>query len=129
VPDPGISAEKWVAWIERVIRHHNAQLGELQYIFCSDDYLHRLNVEHLQHDTLTDIITFPYADPPLVSGDIFISTERVADNASDLDIPFDTELRRVLIHGVLHLCGFPDKQPEEAARMRGLEEEALELYP
>jgi probable rRNA maturation factor len=128
VPDPGIETGRWVAWIKRIIQHHRAQLGTLQYIFCSDDYLHRLNVEHLQHDTLTDIITFPYSDPPLVSGDIFISTERVVDNAKDLDISFDTELRRVLIHGVLHLCGFPDKKPEEARRMRALEDEALALY-
>ena len=75
-------------WIEQVIQHHQGELGQLQYIFCSYEYLHQLNVEYLNHDTLTDIITFPYADPPIVSGDLYISTERVADNAAERDLPF-----------------------------------------
>ncbi|WP_020537309.1 rRNA maturation RNase YbeY [Lewinella cohaerens] len=114
-------------WIERVIQHHKGALGQLQYIFCNDEYLHQLNVEYLDHDTLTDIITFPYADPPVVSGDLYISTDRVAENATELGLPFLTELQRVIIHGVLHLCGFGDKTQEEAQRMRKLEEEALAM--
>jgi len=114
-------------WIEQVIQHHQGELGQLQYIFCSDEYLHQLNVEYLDHDTLTDIITFPYADPPVVSGDLYISTDRVADNAAERDLPFLTELQRVIIHGVLHLCGYGDKTPKEAQQMRELEEEALAM--
>lgn len=115
-------------WIKRVVAHHDAELGSVQYIFCSDHYLHQVNVEFLDHDTLTDIITFPYAKPPVVAGDIFISTERVADNAQDLATSPNEELRRVLIHGILHLCGYGDKTPTEAQRMRALENEALRMY-
>ena len=116
------------AWIEQVIGHHGCTLGTLSYIFCSDPYLHRLNLEYLDHDTLTDIITFPYAEPPQVSGDLYISLDRVADNAQDRSLSFGQELKRVVIHGVLHLCGFGDKTPEEAARMRELEDEALAMF-
>lgn len=123
LPEPEL-----IRWIERVIHRHGGELGAVQYIFCSDAYLHRLNVDYLNHDTLTDIITFPYADPPLVAGDIFISTDRVADNAQDLQQPFEQELRRVIIHGILHLRGFGDKTPEDAQRMRTLEEEALAVF-
>ena len=115
-------------WIKRVIFHHQCKLGQLQYVFCSDDYLHRMNVEYLDHDTLTDIITFPYEEPPRVQGDIFISIDRVMDNAKDRNIDFELELRRVIIHGVLHLCGYGDKTEEEAKRMRVLEEEALSKW-
>lgn len=117
------------SWIEQVIATHHARLGELQYVFCSDDYLLKINIEYLDHDTLTDIITFPYAEPPLVAGDIFISTDRVRDNAGQFGQSFERELHRVLIHGVLHLCGFGDKTGEEADRMRQLEDEALALLP
>lgn len=88
-----------------------------------------MNVEYLDHDTLTDIITFPYEAFPLVSGDMFISTERVADNAKDLGTKFTDELHRVIIHGILHLCGQRDKTDEQAAEMRALEEWALSLRP
>ena len=88
-----------------------------------------MNVEFLDHDTLTDIITFPYETFPLVSGDLFISTERVADNAADLQVPYQDELHRVIIHGVLHLCGQGDKTEEQAVEMRRLEDWALGLRP
>ena len=127
VEEPDVDFGTFPSWIEAVIQHHKCSLGALSYIFCSDSYLHRLNVEYLDHDTLTDIITFPYADPPLVSGDLYISLDRVQDNAQDRSIPFTAELKRVIIHGVLHLCGYGDKTPEEAARMRELEDEALLL--
>ena len=104
-------------------------MSELQYVFCDDAYLHTLNVEHLDHDTLTDIITFPYGEPPQVWGDVFISVDRVRENARELDVDFAEELRRVLIHGVLHLLGFGDKTEAEAQAMRGWEDEALARYP
>lgn len=86
-----------------------------------------MNVEYLQHDTLTDVITFPYEEFPLVSGDVFISTERVADNAKELGYTYESELHRVIIHGILHLCGQGDKSPEQAKEMRRLEDWALGL--
>ncbi|MEL7159384.1 MAG: rRNA maturation RNase YbeY [Bacteroidota bacterium] len=115
-------------WIEAVITARDGQLGPINYIFCGDEYLHRINVEYLNHDTLTDIITFPYEPFPVVSGDLFISTERVTDNARGLDVPYEEELRRVMIHGILHLCGQGDKTEVEAAEMRQLEDWALGLF-
>ncbi|CAH1001004.1 Endoribonuclease YbeY [Neolewinella maritima] len=114
-------------WITDVIAQRGGRLGELNYIFCSDDYLHAINLEYLQHDTLTDIITFPYAEFPLVSGDLFISTERVAENATDFDEPYADELHRVMIHGVLHLLGQGDKTDAQARSMREAEQWALSL--
>lgn len=117
------------AWIRSVITERGGEAGPINYIFCGDDYLHQLNVEYLDHDTLTDIITFPYATFPRVSGDLFISVERVADNARDLKTDFTDEWHRVIIHGVLHLCGQGDKTEEEAAAMRDSEDWALEMRP
>ena len=114
-----------VDWIDRVITERGGKTENINYIFCGDDYLHRMNVEYLAHDTLTDIITFPMADFPVVSGDLFISTDRVADNASDLGTSYTDELHRVVIHGVLHLCGQGDKTEREAEEMRALEDWAL----
>ncbi len=105
------------------------QLGELNYIFCSDSYLHTVNVEYLQHDTLTDIITFPYADFPIISGDLFISTERVKENAEEYGEDYVDELHRVMIHGVLHLCGQSDKGEADSNAMRELEAWALSIRP
>lgn len=128
VEQPDVDFGTFPSWIEKVILRYKCTLGALSYIFCSDTYLHRLNVEYLDHDTLTDIITFPYAEPPLVSGDLYISLDRIRDNAQERSLPFVEELKRVVIHGVLHLCGFGDKTPEEAARMRELEDEALAMF-
>jgi probable rRNA maturation factor len=111
-------------WIESMVEKEGKKLGALSYIFCSDDYLHKLNVEYLNHDTLTDVITFPYNSNP-VEGDIFISIDRVKDNAKDLNIPFETELHRVMIHGVLHLCGYMDETDEEEAIIRQKEDMCL----
>ena len=112
-------------WITATIEREQAELEQLNYIFCSDSYLHQLNMDYLQHDTLTDIITFPYSAPPLVQGDIFISIDRVRENAATFGVPFQQELLRVMIHGVLHLCGNGDKTDEEAKLMRVKENEAL----
>lgn len=119
---------KTVAWIERIIQGENCILHRITYIFCSDTYLHKINVKHLDHDTLTDIITFPYAAPPLIESDIFISIDRVRANAVEFEVAFDDELLRVIIHGVLHLCGYGDKTKAEAALMREKENEAVALY-
>lgn len=122
------SEDSYNQWIQKVIEHHQCELVEVQYIFCSDDYLHNINVSYLDHDTLTDIITFPYQAPPLIHSDIFISIDRVKDNAQDRGLSFETELKRVIIHGILHLCGFKDKTESEAQEMRAMEDEAMALF-
>ena len=115
-------------WIATVIAQHGRELSGLTYVFCSDDYLHQINVEYLDHDTLTDIITFDNADEEgVVESDIFVSIDRVKDNAQTLGIPFEDELHRVLIHGVLHLLGFKDKTDEQEALMRKQEDSCLSL--
>ncbi|ATA77221.1 Endoribonuclease YbeY [Capnocytophaga canimorsus] len=116
------------AWIEKIIASEQKELGELNYIFCDDNYLHQINVQYLDHDTLTDIITFDYTQEQTISGDIFISVERVADNAQDFNVDFQTELLRVMAHGVLHLCGYKDKSDAESKQMRSKEEEKMRLF-
>jgi probable rRNA maturation factor len=116
-----------IAWIHRVAESEKKRIGTVSYIFCSDDYLLKLNIEYLNHDTLTDIITFPYSKKP-IEGDIFISVDRVRDNAKDFGVPFEHELRRVIIHGVLHLCGNGDKTKAQAAIMRQKEDAALAIF-
>jgi len=116
------------AWLSAVLISENKSEGEINYIFCDDDYLHKLNVEYLQHDTLTDVISFDYTIGNEVSGDCFISVERVADNAIDFNVSFDEELRRVMVHGVLHYCGYKDKGEDEELLMRAKENEKLNLF-
>ena len=116
-------------WIVTIILARGGKPGNINYILCGDEYLHRINVEYLAHDTYTDIITFPDGHFPEVTGDLFISTERVAENANELNLPFREELHRVIIHGILHLCGQGDKSEEEASEMRRLENWALGLRP
>jgi probable rRNA maturation factor len=106
------------AWIAESIKSEEHSLEEINYIFCDDDYLHKLNVEFLNHDTLTDIISFDYSVGKIIQGDVFISVERVKENASDFKVPFLEELHRVIIHGVLHYCGYKDKTPKDALLMR-----------
>jgi rRNA maturation RNase YbeY len=115
-------------WIERVVTQHEFSLGELNYIFCDDAYLLKLNVEFLEHDTLTDIISFDYTMGKLVGGDVFISLERVKENAQELAHSFDDELKRVMIHGVMHYMGYKDKTEEEKKTMRSVEDTALMLF-
>jgi len=116
------------SWIEEVITEENFKLGEINYIFCNDDYLHKLNMEFLQHDTLTDIISFDYTVGKLIQGDIYVSTERVADNAQDFQVSFQEELLRVMVHGVLHYCGYKDKTDAEAHTMREKENHYLQKF-
>lgn len=115
-------------WISSIIDSEGYSEGEINYIFCDDDYLLNLNNDFLNHDTLTDIITFNYNMGKQVNSDIYISTERVRDNAQDFDVSFETELRRVMCHGVLHLCGFNDKTDEEQALMTEKENEKMKMF-
>ena len=115
-------------WISRIIESEGFDEGDINYIFCDDEYLHKINVEYLDHDTLTDIISFDYTVGNLIQGDIFVSIERVKDNANDFNVSFDEELKRVLSHGVLHYCGYKDKSPEDEALMRSKEEEKMQMF-
>ncbi|MCD2258267.1 rRNA maturation RNase YbeY [Psychroserpens luteolus] len=112
-------------WISQTILEENCREGEINYIFCNDEYLHKLNVEYLNHDTLTDIISFDYSVGKELHGDIYISVERVADNAKDFNVDFLEELSRVVIHGILHYCGYKDKTDEDIEIMRSKENHYL----
>jgi probable rRNA maturation factor len=120
--------KKYEDWIAQVIESENKEEGEINYIFCDDDYLYEINVQYLQHETLTDIISFDYTLGDLISGDIFISIERVKDNAQDFGVSFEEELRRVMAHGVLHYCGYKDKTESDENVMRYKEEEKIKLF-
>jgi rRNA maturation RNase YbeY len=100
----------------------------LDYIFCDDEYLLKINQDYLDHDTYTDIITFPYGDLNVIAGDIFISVERVKENAVNFRVDFELELKRVMAHGVLHLLGYGDKSEEEVLQMRLKEDEKIKLF-
>lgn len=115
-------------WISDVVLRRGKAVGNISYLFCDDNYLLGVNRQYLNHDTYTDIITFDYVVGNLVSGDIMISVDRVGENAEKFGVPFEQELHRVVIHGVLHLLGQGDKTDSEAAEMRRLENEALALW-
>jgi len=112
-------------WIQKVVADNGFEIGEINYVFCDDNYLHKLNVEFLNHDTLTDIISFDNTLGKLISGDIFISIERVEENAKDFKVSFENELHRVMIHGVLHYMGYKDKSDDDKIKMRNAENQAL----
>ncbi|MFN4762046.1 rRNA maturation RNase YbeY [Gillisia sp. Q332] len=120
--------KSYESWIERVIDSENKKLEEISYIFCDDDYLLDINMKYLDHDTFTDIISFDYSIGNILQGDVYISTERVEENSREFNVSFEEELRRVIIHGVLHLCGYNDKTEEESSLMRLKEEEKLKLF-
>lgn len=122
------NSTNYVDWINRIIASEGFELGHVDYIFCSDADLLKLNLEYLNHDTLTDIITFDYTNGKIISGDIFISTERVVENAAKFEVDFVNELHRVMSHGLLHLMGYGDKSEEESKIMRQKEEEKIELF-
>lgn len=119
---------KYEEWLNAVIDSEDKTEGEINYIFCDDEYLLQKNIEFLEHDTLTDIISFDYTMGNLISGDIFISVERVADNAKDFNVPFDEELRRVMAHGILHYCGYKDKIDSDEKVMRAKEDEKMLMF-
>jgi rRNA maturation RNase YbeY len=111
-----------------VISSEGKKAGEISFIFCDDDYLLDINQKYLDHDTYTDIISFDSSVGNILNGDIFISTERVEENANTYGIGFSEELKRVIIHGVLHFCGYKDKTPEQEQLMREKEEEKMEMF-
>jgi rRNA maturation RNase YbeY len=115
-------------WLSNVIESEKKKEGEINYIFCNDEYLHKINLEYLNHDTLTDIISFDYTMGNELNGDIFVSVERVKDNAVDFNVPFEEELRRVLVHGLLHYCGYKDKSEADELKMRTKEDEKLAMF-
>ena len=109
------------SWITDTIKEEEKQLEEISYIFCTDDYLLKINQEHLDHDTYTDIITFDYTEDGIISSEIYISVDRVRENAKNLGVGALDEMHRVIIHGVLHLCGYKDKSDLQSQEMRGKE--------
>ena len=119
---------KYKAWINALILSKEKKVGNIHYIFCGDEYLLEINKKYLQHDTYTDIITFDYSENEVLSGDIFISIERVRENAEKYQISFQEELLRVLSHGVLHLIGYRDKTEKEIKEMREEENRAILLF-
>lgn len=116
------------SWIENLILEEGKKLGEITYVFCDDAYLLKVNQDYLQHDYYTDIITFDYVKGKTISGDIFVSLQRISDNASTLSNSFEKELQRVIAHGILHLCGYKDKTEEEEKLMRSKEDYYLSKY-
>lgn len=121
------SRTKIKQWIKQVIEAKGKKTGNITYIFCDDEYLLEVNKQYLQHDYYTDVITFDYVENDLISGDIFISTDRVRENALAFGSSETEELHRVIIHGALHLLGLKDKSEKEASQMRQAENEALKL--
>ena len=115
------------SWLEESIRKEECEVGEINYIFCSDNYLLKVNQDYLEHDYYTDIITFDYRVGSLINGDLFISIDRVKENASDQKVSEKDELHRVMVHGLLHIIGYKDKSPEEERLMRSKEDFYLSL--
>ena len=122
-----VNQEFLVAWFAHVAEVEEKVLGDVNVIFCSDEHLLEMNRTHLNHDYYTDIITFDYTENNIVSGDLFISVDRVSENASDLSLTFAEELHRVSVHGLLHLCGYKDKSESDEQLMRSKEDQMLEL--
>lgn len=114
-------------WISEIIVSEGYEVGEIIYVFCDDSYLHKLNVKFLDHDNLTDVISFDYKVGKQINGEIYISVDRVADNSKDFKTLFQDELHRVIIHGIFHFCGYTDKNDSDEALMRLKEDEALVL--
>tara|TARA_R110002051_G_scaffold127250_2_gene200936 strand:- start:7655 stop:8074 length:420 start_codon:yes stop_codon:yes gene_type:complete len=122
------SETNYVDWLSRVIVSENKLIGNLSFIFCSDEYLLDINLKYLDHDTFTDIITFDYCIGNEISGDIFISIDRIKDNADSFNVSFDSELLKVMAHGVLHLMGYKDKKERDISVMRNKEDEKTKLF-
>jgi probable rRNA maturation factor len=120
---------KFKSWLKKVADKEGFSINNLNYIFCSDEYLHKINLEYLDHDTYTDIITFDNSElESIIEGDIFISIERVQENSQTLKTVFEEEVKRVVVHGLLHLCGYDDHSPEDKAEMRRLESEYILVF-
>lgn len=123
-----VNEDAFSTWISKIIESESKKEGEINYIFCDDDYLLKINQQYLDHDTLTDIISFDYSVGNELHGDIFISVERVRENAVDFNVTFDEELKRVMAHGVLHYCGYKDKSDADEQLMRTKEEEKIKMF-
>jgi len=124
---PLIKKRETTAWIKMVAEAHGMKTGDISYIFCDDEHILKINKEYLQHDFFTDIITFDYTEDDVISGDIFISLDTVLSNALQFKTVYEEELNRVIIHGILHLCGIKDKSPQARKIMEANENEALSL--
>ena len=124
---PFIENEKVNRWIKKIASNYEKKIGQISYIFCSDEKILEINKQFLNHDYFTDIITFDYSTASIISGDIFISIDTVNNNAKELNISYNTELLRIMIHGILHLCGQEDKSTKQRAEMTRKENLALEL--
>ena len=116
------------SWLSKVILSENKKEGDINYIFCDDDYLLEINQQYLDHDTLTDIISFDYCVGNELHGDIFVSIERVRENAVDFGVKFEEEILRVMGHGILHYCGYKDKTEQDELIMRQKENEKIQLF-
>ena len=116
------------AWIKEFVSNHGKKVGELAFVFCSDEKILEINQNFLQHDYYTDIITFDYSEGEVISGDIFISVERVLENAASHQVDYNTELLRVISHGVLHLIGFQDKEEKKKVEMKRNEDLCMSLF-
>lgn len=127
VKAPKLEKRKTNAWIKLVAEKYDKKIGEIAYIFCDDAKILEVNQTYLQHDYFTDIITFDYCEGAVLNGDIFISLDTVRANAQEFGVTFENELHRILIHGILHLCGQEDKTPETRLEMTRKENEALQM--
>lgn len=125
---PKIKRTKVSEWVKKVAQSYGCSVGEIAYIFCSDEEIIRVNRQYLQHDYYTDIITFDYTEGKRIGGDLFISLDTVRTNAEQFEQPYEHELQRVIIHGILHLCGINDKGPGEREIMEAAENRALDLW-
>lgn len=120
--------KQFETWLNEVIASEEKKTGEISFIFCDDEYLLQINREYLNHDTYTDIVSFDNSIGRILNGDIFISTERVEENATTFGVSFDEELKRVMAHGILHFCGYKDKTISEGQTMRSKEEEKMKMF-
>jgi len=125
---PDLSKQKIIRWIKEIAAVYGKRTGEIAYIFCTNKRILEVNKQFLQHEYYTDILTFDYSEGIIISGDIFISTETVQSNAEEFKVSFDDELKRIIIHGILHLCGQDDKTPELRLEMISKENSALQMY-
>lgn len=128
VSAPKIRRRVIASWIKEVVLSEGKSLGDINFIFCSDSYLLTVNQKYLNHDYYTDIITFDYVDENIISGDVFISVDRVLENSGIFKVDAPDEFRRILVHGVLHLLGYKDKSTQEKEEMTKKEDEYLTLF-
>jgi rRNA maturation RNase YbeY len=128
ITSPAFNHTKVKRWVKTVAINHERTTGDISFIFCDDAKILEINQKYLKHDYYTDIITFDYSTGKVISGDIFISVDTVASNAEKFDTGFNREILRIIIHGILHLCGYDDQTPELRKQMTLLENEALDLF-